>query len=140
MRMTMATLCDAASVREGLLHLLGAGITMIQRGSYPAPLGVQLALLFVMNPKADLRPYQLKIAIHDMEKDEEIGGIEASISPAGPTSYGDAYPVSMPLVLDLRDAGVPRPGSYEIQVELEGERLADLPVAALKVPTPAERA
>ena len=43
-------LCDAATVREGLLHILGGGITRLNRPSFPAPLGAALALQISVHP------------------------------------------------------------------------------------------
>lgn len=39
----MAVLCDRATVRDGLLHILGAGVTIVYRDKVPAPLDVDVA-------------------------------------------------------------------------------------------------
>ena len=45
MDIRVATLCDFAQVREGLLFVSSAGITRVYRESFPAPIGVMLALV-----------------------------------------------------------------------------------------------
>ncbi len=44
MRIDCALLCDAATVREGLLHVLGGGIAHAVRPSFPAPAAMSLAV------------------------------------------------------------------------------------------------
>lgn len=45
-----AFLRDSATVREGLLHVLGGGITRLWRNRYPADLNVALAMMIAMSP------------------------------------------------------------------------------------------
>ena len=51
MEIQAAILCDSATVREGLLHVLGGGINRLYRSELPAPLGVALALLVAFEPE-----------------------------------------------------------------------------------------
>ena len=50
MEIRVATICDFAQVRDGLLSVISAGITRVWRSQYPAPLGVMLALVFEVGP------------------------------------------------------------------------------------------
>ena len=72
-----AMLCDAATVREGLLNVLGAGITRLHREQFPAAMGTQLALLLHSNAKEMGKPHKLLITITHETK-EKIAELEAS--------------------------------------------------------------
>lgn len=65
MEICFATLCDSATVREGLLHLLGGGITRVYRTPLPAPLGVALALMIrIPQDVAELRlPHEIQVTV-----------------------------------------------------------------------------
>ena len=51
MRIDTALLCDAATERDGLLNVLGGGITVATRPEFPAPLGMTLALVRLSTPR-----------------------------------------------------------------------------------------
>jgi len=44
--------CDAVSVREGLLHILGGGVTKVMHPEYPAPLLTSFAVHLRLSPDA----------------------------------------------------------------------------------------
>jgi hypothetical protein len=62
MKVPVAVLCDAVSVRDGLLHILGGGITKVGRPSVPTPFGVQLALMLAFRHD-DLGPHIITVTI-----------------------------------------------------------------------------
>lgn len=133
-----AILCDAASIREGLLHVLGGGITVLGRESYPAPLSASLALLF------ELTEVRSEGEIHDVHiRAHRIGDDGRSLFELHtrlqiePGSTSDMIQ-SVPLLFNLTNAGLPEPGSYEIEVSVDNvtstsvrfnAALADLPDA-----------
>ncbi|QTU64235.1 hypothetical protein [Streptomyces scabiei] len=45
MKLIMAALCDRATIREGLLHILGAGVTQCSLASLPSAPDLDLAVL-----------------------------------------------------------------------------------------------
>jgi hypothetical protein len=63
MEITTALLCDAATVREGLLHVLGGGLTRLWRAELPAPLGVTLALSVALGEGEFDVPHEVQIDI-----------------------------------------------------------------------------
>ncbi len=48
-RVGAALLCDAATIREGVLNILGGGISLIGFPGFPAPIASTLAILLYVN-------------------------------------------------------------------------------------------
>lgn len=129
MRLTVATLCDSASVREGLLHMLGGGITAIHRESYPASMACSLAMILQHTSREASDSTKVRIQTFEMASGEEIGGAEVEIEQVG-SPVTPELPVSIPIVLDMRDAGIPHPGTYEVRISLEDEHVMSLAFTA----------
>lgn len=60
MEIRVATICDFAQVREGLLSVLSAGVTRVWQTQYPAPLGVMVALIFELAPGSARIPCEVR--------------------------------------------------------------------------------
>ena len=58
-----ALLADSATVREGLLHLLGAPITRIYPPALPASLNTTLVLIFDLAPQDLGVPHEIEVNI-----------------------------------------------------------------------------
>ncbi len=70
MKLDVALLCDAATVREGLLHVLGGGVTKLSRPDYPAPLGVQLAVRVTGEWSEASGTHKLEVALVDADSEQ----------------------------------------------------------------------
>src|ERR1017187_5549749 len=70
MNVDTCMLCDAVTVREGLLHILGGGITDVQRAEYPAPLGISLALRILVHPTELAHPHQFEVLLQDADGEQ----------------------------------------------------------------------
>ena len=75
-----ALLCDAVTVRENLLHVLGGGLGQIWRESYPAPLGAELALLLTLHPSETADEHELRVLIQDTDGKQIAGWMRHSAS------------------------------------------------------------
>ena len=65
MEIAAALLCDAATVREGLLHVLGGAITRVWSPGLPAPLGVALAAVIELAQEETAVPHELQVEVFD---------------------------------------------------------------------------
>src|SRR5207302_2267086 len=65
MQVVTALLCDYASVREGLLNILGGGVNRLWRAELPAPLNLSLALMVDLHPQEVGAPHELGITVQD---------------------------------------------------------------------------
>src|SRR4051812_25788637 len=79
MTIPVFTLCDSATVREGLLNVLGAGLTAIHRdGEYPNAIGAHIAAMVVFKGKD--APPRLVLSI-TTSAGESIGVEELNLGP-----------------------------------------------------------
>lgn len=116
MQVTTLTLCDAANVREGLLSVLGGGISFLMRGSYPAPLLCDVGV--TVTGTVPLPATQMTISLREAGKKDVLAEIVAEGSP-GPDDdapKGDATSIS--LAIDAREIAIPKAGQYVLTVSL----------------------
>jgi hypothetical protein len=126
MKAPIAVLCDAVSVREGLLHILGAGVTKVGRPSVPTPFGVNLALLLAFD-QDELGPHRISITMTDANG-AELGSIAGEIE-ANTTSVQDSeLPLLAPLAVPLDAVPLPEWGVYQVEVRVDDHSVAVLPV------------
>jgi hypothetical protein len=130
-----AFLCDAATVREGLLNVLGAGITRIWREGFPAPLGMQLAFVLTVHPTEAAEQHRFRVVVQNADG-ATVAQIDAEFGlnpPLDATPGPGPQPGEMlaaPAVLDLRNVGVPEPGAYSVELLLDGQHVRSLPFIA----------
>jgi hypothetical protein len=113
-------LCDHAQVRDGLLFVLSGGVTRIMRDSFPAAMGTCLALVLEFDSTETGRPHQLEIVVVG-EDGEEVARMEAEVQIDSNTGARVAENLQLPIAVDLRVAGLARPGAYELHVYVDAE-------------------
>lgn len=113
-----AMLCDAATVREGLLHLLGAGITQLNREAYPAPMGVQLALLLHAKQEEMGKNHRLTVVLWGDAKLAEMS-VDFQVSPG--QGGRTAAVTSVPIVASLQAQNLPKEGTYSLEINIDGK-------------------
>lgn len=116
-------LCDAASTRDSLLNVLGGGLTMFGRSSFPAPFNADVALTLEASPDAPIGPYSVRVEGAHLDSSERLFEAEYELRFAADDapSYRTAS-----FAIALRDAGIPIPGSYEIRVAVDGKSLGSM--------------
>jgi hypothetical protein len=118
MRISTALLCDAATVREGLLHVLGGGVTRLGRGEFPAAMDVDLALMVQQHPTEFNGAHTLRVILQDTD-----GRAHAEAEMAwGPLQVLDSMHTDawQPVVVPLRSVVLPGPGDYSVEVLIDG--------------------
>lgn len=115
MEIRVATICDFAQVREGLLSVLSAGITRVWQNQYPAPLGIMLALIFELNPSEPLtNEVRFRIEDEDGTRLAEASGIvQVDLSP----DHDKGEMLTVPLAVDFRSVLLPVAGRYQIVIQ-----------------------
>ena len=118
-RVASALLCDAATVREGLLHILGGGITRLHRGEFPAPMQVTLVVQVVLTPT------EIQFA-HDVSARIQTEDGDVVVQVNGHLDAGEPNPmlepgesVILPLVMPLHGVVLPSSGGYSIEVSVD---------------------
>lgn len=125
MRLDCALICDAATVRDGLLHILGGGVTRVARGEFPGPLGVAIALrVEISQQEAD---HDFAGLLRMLLRGEEIGRVGVGFSAAPDDrakETGEALYVALALPTYLLP--VPEPGEYVFEFSVDGDHLGSL--------------
>jgi hypothetical protein len=127
-KIAAAVLCDAATVREGLANVLGAGVTNIYRDSFPAPLRATLFYLVEIPPEEFAQPRKISIEISssDVVDGQPLARIEGGWESTGALDE-DRLPVYFPVIVGFDQTAIPGPGYYEVRIEMDSGETRILP-------------
>lgn len=117
MRISSALLCDFATVREGLLTVVSAGISRLAPPSVPAPLSLFVALVIEVDAAQRPFPHEVRIDI-DGPDGESVGKVRAAFQ-AGRGDFDPDEPMLLPIPVDLRPVMVARPGWHQVAVAVD---------------------
>lgn len=137
MRVDTALLCDAATVREGLLHILGGGISQVVRPEYPAELGLTLALRIMVHPTEAEHRHKLQIILQgeDGQKVTEVQAeVQAELPPEG-IEAGEEGELLIPWNFPGRPK-LPAPGRYSMELLIDGVHQRSVPFKAIQAQLP----
>ena len=133
-RITSALLCDAATVREGLVHILGGGITRLNRPEYPSPMMTGLALAVVLSPLEAGHPHEV-VAIVQTEDGEAIVQANGQLQPGEPSPLLEpGESVAIQLAIPLHQVVLPAAGGYSIEISVDDIHQLSLPFRAVLIP------
>ncbi|WP_143548886.1 hypothetical protein [Rhodococcus sp. ACS1] len=126
MKIVSAILTGQATIPtgSGIANLLDAGISWIERASYPAELGLKL-ILFVEPESAELgRQATLDIAVraYNDETDPILSVTGTFDAELNPTHVGeDTFGVLIPVGIDLASVPIPQEGRYIVELGFDGQ-------------------
>jgi hypothetical protein len=138
-RLQSALLCDAATVREGLLHVLGGAITRVGRPGFPAPLALAVALNVVGEADELSESHAVTVDVVHDESGERVGGVRLEFEIAE-SDLAPGEPLSLSLAVSFPADAVtlPRPGAYRIGLAVDDGEVTQLRFTAqLSAPPPA---
>ncbi|MFI9820931.1 DUF6941 family protein [Streptomyces sp. NPDC052013] len=123
MKLSMSALCDRATVREGLLHVLGAGVTVCAM-RLPSPADVDLAVLLTAADYAEIEgAHKLTVSLVEVETGKKVGEIEAGwLGPPAPQDVDIPYP-SLPVSVPLRALPIQNYGKHQVLIQVDGNLL-----------------
>lgn len=133
MRIDCALLCDAATVREGLLHILGGGVTRAGRNQYPAPVGLTLALRILIHPTEADEKHKMEVKLQDADG-KALAGFDIEFHPKRDEAKLDpGEHLSMPIPLNFPpQVQLPQPGQYSFEVLIDGIHQVSVPFKAVE--------
>jgi Family of unknown function (DUF6941) len=132
-RIDCALLCDAATVREGLLHVLGGGVTRANRSAYPAPVALTLALRILIHPTEADRPHKLVVQLQGVDG-QRIANFEVEFGVNDPGAVDPAEQISIPLPLAIPPAvQLPGAGQYSFELLIDGIHQGSVPFVATEL-------
>ena len=115
MRVAVAALADAATVRENMLNVLSAGVTTIVPREYPASFGLDLAIMIELD-KDDLavdNAISIAVVVSDPE-DKNTAEITGELGWAA----SELWPQFVPAPMSLRELSVAQPGMYKVTLRV----------------------
>lgn len=136
MRVDFALICDAVSVRDNLLHMLGGGITRIWASEFPAPMRASLATRIMLHPTEAEKRHKLRVVIQD-EDGAKIGSFDAEFGVGVPDALTPGEEVQVPLGFPLNPVRLPKEGGYSLELLLDDAHQTSVPFRAAARPTPA---
>ncbi len=119
MELRTALACDAAVVREGLLHILSAPITRIWRSSLPAPLGISLALILCLEEDELEVPHQIDVRIEG--PGGPLGTATGAFQANRPPRMEAGETLFVPSVVPLHKAATNAYGRHTISFAIDTE-------------------
>lgn len=114
-----ALLCEAATVREGLLHILGGGITRIQRPGFPSLLQLDLALVFTLTPSEAQERHRLRVVVQTADG-AKLADARAEFGVTASVDLQPGERIASSLALQLRQVEIPAAGVYGVEVLIDG--------------------
>ena len=137
MELDAALICDAASVRENLLFVLGGGITRYWREEIPADLRVSLALVLGVHPSEMSRPHELDVILMDADG-ARLAELKTGFQVDAPTDGPGVDPTEPALIPQAIEfaARLPRAGRYGIDILLDAQHRKSLPFQLLSRTSP----
>jgi hypothetical protein len=126
MRVGCALLCDAAAVREGLLFILGGGLNRVTYPTYPATLDLNLGLLIILESDEMEGDHELVVRI-GLAGGQRLAQLTGRFVSHRPSPDAPEATVPIPVGINLP---LPTPGEYVIEVTLDDQPAARLPLYA----------
>jgi hypothetical protein len=124
-RLSCALLCDAATVREGLINILGGGVSRVTRPALPAPLGVSLALVVDQHRTEMGREHRLDVLVLS-EDGVELARANLTWRPDRlPEDLATDYP--FPVIVPLHAVALPTYGRYSVELLIDDVHQVTLP-------------
>nr|WP_226353777.1 hypothetical protein [Pseudonocardia sp. ICBG601] len=112
-------------MREGLLNVLGAGISIVYRQAYPAPMAASLVLLAEATETADYNTdfsFTVDIARAD-GTGEPLGHVDGgwNVQPLVKELHLDMETSNyVPVIVPLDQLALPEPTVYSVAIDLKG--------------------
>jgi hypothetical protein len=136
MQIDCALLCDAATVREGMLHILGGGITRAYRPQFPAPVEMSLALLIRIHPAEMAKPHSLDVQLRDSDG-KQLAGLQLVFGINDTTGLEPSEQAALPLSVRFPpEARLEAHGAHVYDVLIDGNHQVSVPFIAVQRPNP----
>ncbi|NGO09310.1 hypothetical protein G5C60_17305 [Streptomyces sp. HC44] len=140
MKLSMGILCDRATVREGLLHILGAGVTKTSLTLPTAP-DLDLAIMLSSETWSEFAGTHSITVIVRHEDGTETGklqlGWEAPDLGQQTDSSGAGEPMAqVPIVVPLRSIPLTEEGAHFVDLLVDGVNLTTVSFLVTKAALP----
>jgi hypothetical protein len=130
MRVDTALLCEAATVRDGLLYILGGGIQRIELPDYPAPMPLTIALRVMLHRTEVETPHELQIRLLEEDGDEVVRvGMGFGVGDPAGLPVGEEAAIAVPWNFPGRPQ-LPHAGRYSMEILIDNVHQASVSFTA----------
>jgi hypothetical protein len=137
MILTSLILADYATIREGVLNVLGGGINKLQKSFFPAPMSATVALMVKPESTDDVRgEHTIEVSITRAAANELIAEVQLKWPGAPPAEDLPVPLPSIPIVVPTDDISLPDAGLYSLFVKLDGVEAGRLEFVARQAGDP----
>ena len=131
MEIDCALLCDFVTVRENLLHILGGGLNELTRPTYPAPMGISLAVRILAHHREVQGEHTLQLDVIS-EDGSEVATIKLGFKVDKLTNTTDQANINLPF--GLQGVVLPSKGKYSVEILINGQHKRSIPFNAKEAP------
>lgn len=128
MRIECAVLCDGATLREGLLNIIGAGISSIEFQEFPAPLPLTFAVRVVLDTRELRDQHTLRLELVDAVGEERVEAAAELIFRVAPESRQLTEEAAFAAPVPLSGFQITRSGKYLIKARMDNHTLGTFPL------------
>ena len=129
MHTNFAFLCDAAAQgAEGKLHALGIGISQLRASQVPVQRPVMVLVAQIAFAHDEIGAHPLAIRVIDPDGGNVVPPVDGQIAFSAPDEA--LSPVAQ-VVVELNLVTFPRYGVYSIELAIDGQSIASLPIEVL---------
>jgi hypothetical protein len=137
MILTSVILADYATIREGVLNVLGGGINKLQKPSFPARMSATVALMVKPESGDDVRgEHVIEVGITKSSANELIAEVQLKWSGFSATEDLPVPLPAIPIVVPTDDISLPYAGLYSLFVRLDGAEAGRLEFVATQAGDP----
>ncbi len=124
LRLQALLLADHATVREGMLSVLSAGITRVTLPAYPGQLAAYLVVVVYIPPDRMEATHQCDVKFKYPELVEQIASLNLTFQVQAERFAGEG--LYTPFALPIHGIPWPHPGQVDVQVSLDKQHRGDL--------------
>lgn len=113
-----AMLCKSADVADGLLYVLGGGITRVWNTSFPFPSNLTLAMMIHVPARERDREHPVEVTVRSPAGEEivrAVGGVK--LDPRGDLGVDEV--TMTPFVIPMPGMAIETPGEYRVKIVID---------------------
>lgn len=119
LELTVLSLCDYASVREGLLNIVSGGITRVTvHNGFPSSVDAFLAMSVYVQPHVVGVAHNGRVTLRYPDTAAEIARIDFEFNADAERNPGEG--LHLPFALPVRGVVFPEKGQVDVSVSLDG--------------------
>jgi|ERR1039458_5537560 hypothetical protein len=113
-------ICDAVTVREGLIHILGGGITRLWRATLPAPAAIMVAAVLELERDEITVPHELVVTVTSTVAGDTVINAVGGFQGQGPAKLEPDETQLFTMPFDFRQAGLMTYGRHDLTASVDG--------------------